>query len=83
MGMNCTGLAVNSSDGDSVRSLYLLNRPKFDLGIHKLVGSHTGRSVHLRSWEHTMNYYRLTSESRKDSATPIFAVALGRVEVFG
>lgn len=83
MGMNCMGLAVNSSDGDSARSLYLLNRPKFDLGIRKLVGSHKGRSVHLKSWEHTMNYYRLTSESRKDSATLIFAVAPGKVEVFG
>lgn len=83
MGMNCTGLAVNSSDGDSARSLYLLNRPKFDLGIHKLAGSHTERSLHLKSWEHTMNYFRLTLESRKDSATPIFAVAPGRVEVFG
>lgn len=43
MGMNCTGSAVNSSDGDSARSLYLLNRPKFDLGIHKLVGNHKER----------------------------------------
>ena len=83
MGMNCTGLAVNSSDGDSARNLYLSNRPRFDLGIHKLVGSHKERSVHLKSWEHTMNCYRLTSESRKGSASPIFAVAPGRVEVFG
>lgn len=48
------GLAENSLDGGSVRSLYLLDRPKFDLGIHKLVGSHKERSVHLKSWERTM-----------------------------
>lgn len=83
MDMNCTGLAENSSDGGSVRSLYLLDRPKFDLGIHKLVGSHKERSVHLKSWERTMKYFRLTWESRKDSETPIFVVAPGRVEVFG
>lgn len=81
--MNCTGSAENSSGDGSVRNLYLLNTSKFDLGIHKSEDNHTERSVHLKSWERTMSYCRLTSELRTDSTTPIFVVEPGREEVFG
>lgn len=81
--MNCTGSAENSSGDGSARNLYLLNTSKFDLGIHKSEGNHRERSVHLKSWERTMNYCRLTSELRTDSTTLIFGVEQGRVQVFG
>lgn len=81
--MNCKDSAENSSDDGSMRNLYLLNTPKFDLGIHKLEGNHKGRSVHLKSWERKMNYFRSSSELRTDSTTLIFVVEQGKEEVFG